>query len=854
MRRCLAPPLCLLAAARCAAAQSPPAPAAAINWASPALGATATANSAGYWCAALVEKKRAATAPNIAALPWRFDTASVSRRAGYTAEPRYALDDDPESYWSSTGGAVRRAGPLLRQPGVTRAPQVCCSESNPAWLLVSLGALRPVATIQMVHAQDMTFTLALANDSSGPFVTVATQYCEFCTYNQVLRGKDQTTQRTYAVSDGGAPVSASFVHLRVTWSTHGGIGACDDMCDWATNVHRLAVFGPGALPAEALPAAVPPPPAGPFVACPDVIELIERPADLDAGDVLLTGGAELQPPGSGAHGSTAIRLTQAEPLQRGAAEFTRIVRPMEECGACSGPHTLHFSLHVWMGGSRELPGEGLAVSLVDATKQKPGATRFVHVGCGVRLALPLHAVSVVFDTAKNNDQEAGCGGADLHGTGLRLVSTMDADAPPVVLRSTLDSSIAGFRTSGWVPLEFEVTRHGSELTFGPDLVFVNGDEQLTGILDSGKLDSFYVVASATTTAHGADEHSVSMLRLDCWLNALQFRPENWAGYRQPFTPPPMLPPPASPLQVTVTPSTPRLAAVPTFAAAFGVTSALISAAALASWLRRRSRSATSCEVKSLLSSQPLQLACAPRAYEHVVNTDEADEAACDDFDVFLAYRRADFGLADTVHDKLRLCGLRVFKDVEGRMTGKPFGIEIIRAVRNAPIFAPVVTLASLQRMAGAADPDAEVDACLAEWLAALHFRAAGRVQLIYPLLLGSNPLPGQKIKRFESLTDDPQYTLALAALPDAASPITTRVVSGALCAMGEAPLSAEVAAMTVRSVAAAVLATPVFAVNCLPDDLGLYVRGRYAAPMLRVAAEARAARTKPEHTAIDCRD
>jgi hypothetical protein len=116
MRRSLAPPLCLLAAARCAAAQSPPAPAAAINWASPAMGATATANSAGYWCAALVDKKRAPTAPNIAALPWRFDTASVSRRAGYTAEPRYALDDDPESYWSSTGGAVRRAGPFLRQP------------------------------------------------------------------------------------------------------------------------------------------------------------------------------------------------------------------------------------------------------------------------------------------------------------------------------------------------------------------------------------------------------------------------------------------------------------------------------------------------------------------------------------------------------------------------------------------------------------------------------------------------------------------------------------------------------------------------------------------------------------------
>ena len=48
--RLVLPPLFLLAAARFAAAQSPPGPAAATNWATPALGASATANSAGYWC------------------------------------------------------------------------------------------------------------------------------------------------------------------------------------------------------------------------------------------------------------------------------------------------------------------------------------------------------------------------------------------------------------------------------------------------------------------------------------------------------------------------------------------------------------------------------------------------------------------------------------------------------------------------------------------------------------------------------------------------------------------------------------------------------------------------------------
>jgi hypothetical protein len=312
-------------------------------------------------------------------------------------------------------------------------------------------------------------------------------------------------------------------------------------------------------------------------------------------------------------------------------------------------------------------------------------------------------------------------------------------------------------------------------------------------------------------------------------------------------------PPALAQQVLVTPSPAlRKTAVPSFVAAFGITTALIGAAAFAACLRMRSRAATSApeaKAATIVFGSPFELARAARAYEHVMNTD--DEAVAHGVDVFLAYRRADYGLADTVHDKLRLSGLRVFKDVDGRMAGTLFGVELIRAVGSAPIFAPVVTLSSLQRMAGAAAPDAEVDSCLAEWLAALHFRAEGSVRLIYPLLLGSNPPPGTKIKRFECLTDDPGYALALAALPDAASAATVRVVNAALCAIGEAPLSADVAAMSVRAVAAAVLATPVFAVSCSPDDLGLYIRSRYAAPMLRVAAEARAARrNSSDHTAV----
>ena len=109
---------------------------------------------------------------------------------------------------------------------MTRArPQVCCTESDPAWLLVSLGAVRPVAAFQLTYRQDLTFTLALANSSAGPFVTVATQYCDACTMNFFM---ERWVQRTYAVT--GAPVTASFARLRVTYSSAGGVGGCDGEC------------------------------------------------------------------------------------------------------------------------------------------------------------------------------------------------------------------------------------------------------------------------------------------------------------------------------------------------------------------------------------------------------------------------------------------------------------------------------------------------------------------------------------------------------------------------------------------------------------------------------------------------
>jgi hypothetical protein len=49
------------------------------------------------------------------------------------------MDDNPATYWSSTGGAV------------------CCTEDAPGWLLVDLGAARPVAALllQLTDGQDL---------------------------------------------------------------------------------------------------------------------------------------------------------------------------------------------------------------------------------------------------------------------------------------------------------------------------------------------------------------------------------------------------------------------------------------------------------------------------------------------------------------------------------------------------------------------------------------------------------------------------------------------------------------------------------------------------------------------------
>ena len=75
------------------------------------------------------------------------------------------------------------------------------------------------------------------------------------------------------------------------------------------------------------------------------------------------------------------------------------------------------------------------------------------------------------------------------------------------------------------------------------------------------------------------------------------------------------------------------------------------------------------------------------------------------------------------------------------------------------MFAPVITLASLQRFAAAAT---QCDVFLAELLVVLRLRDSGDVSLICPLLVGPETDAG-----WTSLLEAPGYEATLAALPDA---------------------------------------------------------------------------------------
>ena len=104
-------------------------------------------------------------------------------------------------------------------------------------------------------------------------------------------------------------------------------------------------------------------------------------------------------------------------------------------------------------------------------------------------------------------------------------------------------------------------------------------------------------------------------------------------------------------------------------------------------------------------------------------------------DVFISYRRQDLLIADSVHDKLTMAGLRVFYDRDGGMAGRPFESELLKAVQGAPLFAVIVSLESL-RLWATHRPD-KPDYTLAEFVLASHLMHRGVVLRIFPLLVGA---------------------------------------------------------------------------------------------------------------------
>ena len=444
---------------------------------------------------------------------------------------------------------------------------MCCSESRPAWLLVSLGAVRPLAALALVYDQDLSYTLSLSNASDGPFVQVARRTCEICVMNQYVASSD--LQGTDAGSHDGALVmrsrivhqltssaAAAFVQLVITWSSAGGVGGCNEICDWSSDVFELQAFSPGLLPpgrSRPAPPALSSPPAQ---SCSDADSVSQ--SEMES-SLILTGVAVRMPAGSGMRGANSVTLTPAEPQRSGAAEYARIIRPALGC-ACAATDVLRVTAYVWLGASATMPGEGLVISLVDARRQTPGKTVFKR-GCGTRPALPEAAVSVVFDTG---DSDPNC---DEPGTGSRMVALIEGGgAAPLVLSSSLDLSTAAYRTGAWIPVQIQLLdsstwNYDSAKEFSIWSVYVNGSEVLSSyaLLNSYEsrihaanisLQSFYVVVSARTGSIGSDRHAVSGVRVDrCPTDTVV---ENYAGLRQPFTPPPnsppWQPPPPPPLQ------------------------------------------------------------------------------------------------------------------------------------------------------------------------------------------------------------------------------------------------------------------------------------------------------------------
>ena len=725
---------------------------------------------------------------------------------------------------------------------------------------------------------------------------VAHVTCTLCEQNHHVTAKDM-----HALP---APALASHVLLTITWSSSGGVGGCADLCDFAARILSLCAWSPGPIstPASLLTGDI----SGDAVQL--ALQDVLRTNGTCASGALRTAILELSSTGAGAALSGAAALgtivsLEAAPQQSadsrvvvlntreqtsalGAAVFTRVIDPAVDCPCLlRGTHALLVTAFVKVDGGT-WPGEGIALSLVDASRQTPGATRFIR-SCGVSAALPAYALSVVLDSA--SDSEPGC--VD-DGIGALIVSTFHGDAaPPHVVVSTLPgyefAATSRFRNGGWVPLQFTLSWLWSP-DFDPsplldstgmqalkrmfdagarpnsiDVVRLEGDEMLLGLAGQSALlrdmadtnvtlSRFYIVASARSPAASApvDGHAVAGVRVECvrmtrnldeggdetgdmWIHS--------SGFRQPLTPPPASrlkssppsPPPSARMQSPTPVERSSVAAIG--AAAFALTMLLtLALIALCTCAAHRWRAAAVRPPRTAVYDCAEVVALTPGADD---DPSSLLSPQLHFFDAFLSYLRADWRLVDAIQDKLALRGVRAFKDVDGHLAGRPFDEELLRAVAGAMTFAPVVTRENVRRMA-ALRRDSVADTSLAEWLAALYFTSPGgavaqghavRVRSILPIMAGVHlpEPPDLKSGRWAPLREDPEYATALAQLCNEPAGATSALLDATLRRVMGVPLPAAFAAMSVRAVVLSVLEREeAFELTCTDEQFGLYVNER----------------------------
>ena len=210
------------------------------------------------------------------------------------------------------------------------------------------------------------------------------------------------------------------------------------------------------------------------------------------------------------------------------------------------------------------------------------------------------------------------------------------------------------------------------------------------------------------------------------------------------------------------------------------------------------------------------------------------------YDVFLSYRRADGEVVDSVTDKLRQEGLRVFLDRSGDMSGRPFDRELLRALRSSACCTPVVTVNAMVRLASVGATG--LDYTLIEYVLALHLALTGQLKLLYPLMVGeevSDASEDGRLRR-DVLWANPAFKAARDALPDVVPTATLAFADALLRAeMGPgATLHSALREATVRQLMCSRSSDVGFTGLLMHDaclltgpreDAELYVRHRYAA-------------------------